>query len=273
MTQSGHRSESTRFGEVVGAEILQTLKRLDLAFFLAWSDTRTRYRRSTLGPFWLVLGTAIGVGGLGFVWSRLFQADASVFIPSLTIGLVVWYLLSSCLTESSSIFYNNRELLLNIPFASLLLSLQLLLRLLVNFAHNFLVVIAVLLIYPSNISPMAFLAIPGFLLVCFNLLWVAQLFGYVGARFRDLEPLLVAIMQPLFFLTPVIFRSEQLGTNSLIILLNPFAHWLSLIRDPLMGKAPEMSSWIISIAMAIAGWALALYVTDTSRRRLSYWVN
>lgn len=274
MTEPNRAANRTndRIG-VLANEIIPALKRIDLSLFLAWTDTRTRYRRSILGPFWLVLGTAIGVGGLGFVWSRLFDMEASVFVPSLTIGLVCWYLLSQSVVEAASVFVHNREMLLNMKVSSLQIALQLLLRHLVTLAHNLVVVVVVLAIYPANLGPQSLLAIPGLLLVCVNLLGIILFVGFFGARFRDLEPLLNAIVQPLFFVTPVIFRPEQLGSSSLILALNPFAYWLSLIRDPLMGTIPPLSTWLISAGMAILIWAAALTVVARKRPRLAYWVH
>lgn len=260
-------------GALVRHEVSEALKRLDLAFHLAWSDTRSRYRRSVLGPFWLVLGTLIGVGGLGFVWGTLFDVDRENFIPMLSIGLVTWYLLSASITEAASVFYANRDLLLNMPVSSLLVSMLLLLRQLINFAHNFVVVIVVLLIFPQHVTPTAFLAVPGLLLVSINLLWIIQFIGYFGARYRDLAPLLAAIMQPLFFLTPVLFRPGQLGASAIIVELNPLTYFLALVRDPLMGNVPPASAWLIVVFMAIAGWVAALMLTASKRHRLAYWVN
>lgn len=258
---------------ILADEIVPALKRADLAFYLAWSDTRTRYRRSVLGPFWLVLGTAIGVGGLGFVWSRLFEMDAAVFVPSLAIGLVCWYLLSQSVVEAASVFVQNRESLLNMKISSLQIALQLLLRHLVTFAHNLVVVVLVFLIYPPDLGWNMLLAVPGLLLVSFTLLGIIELVGFFGARFRDLEPLLGAVMQPLFFVTPVIFRPEQLGESHLILALNPFAYWLSLIRDPLMGATPTAATWLVSALMAVVIWAAALVMMARKRVRLAYWVH
>ena len=266
-------SSNGRALAILKAEFAGAFERLNLAFHIAWSDTRARYRRSVLGPFWLVLGTAIGVGGLGFVWSNLFDFDRSIFIPSLTVGLVVWYLLTGTIVGATAVFYHNRQLLLNMPVSSMLVSVQLILRELVNFAHNLVIVVIVLVIFPQPIGLTTLLVIPGLILVCINLLWVIQLIGYFGARFRDLEPLVSAIMQPLFFLTPVIFRPEQLGANAFILNLNPLAYWLSLIRDPIMGQAPTMLTWIVSILMAVLGWTAALYITAKKRHRLAYWIN
>jgi len=254
-------------------EVAGALSRLDLAFHLAWSETRSRYRRSVLGPFWLVLGTLIGVGGLGFVWGAIFDVDRATFIPSLSIGLVTWYLLSASVTESASVFYANRNLILNIPVSSLLVSILLLFRQLINFGHNLAVVVVALLIYPQHLSLSAFLALPGLVLVSINLLGVIQIAGYVGARYRDLGPLLNAIMQPLFFITPVLFRPEQLGRGAIITEFNPFTYWLSLIRDPLMGTAPSVFTWFVVITMTILCWMAVLAMTVTKRQRLAYWVN
>jgi ABC-type polysaccharide/polyol phosphate export permease len=254
-------------------ELIQAFKRLDLAFYLAWSDTRTRYERSVLGPFWLVLGTAIGVGGLGYVWSILFNVDRATFIPNLATGLVAWYFISGCIVESTSTFYTQRDLILNIPFSSLMLSILLLLRHMVNFGHNFIVIIGILIIYPSNLTPHTLLFIPGFFLVCLNLLWIIHVFGYFGARYRDLNPLVNAVMPLIFFITPVLFRANQLGSHAFIAYLNPLAFLLKLIRDPLTGNAPPLMVWVASSLMACLGWTAALWVTHHKRHRLTYWVH
>jgi len=254
-------------------ELFGAIKRLDLAFYIAWSDTRTRYRRSVLGPFWLVLGTAIGVVGLSYVWSTIFQIDRATFVPALTVSLIVWIFLSATITEATSVFYANREILLNIPTSSLLISLLLLLRQLVNFGHNFVVVVAVLVIYPQHVTASSLLAIPGFLLVCLNLIWIIQLLGYFGARYRDLSPLVAALMPLLFFITPVLFRPHQLGSSAHIAEWNPLSWFLSLIRDPLMGEVPPPGIWIAALLMACVGCWAAAVLTIRKRDRLAYWVH
>lgn len=254
-------------------ELADAWRRMDLVLHLAWTDTRTRYRRSFLGPFWLVLGTAIGVGGLGFVWSALFQVEPSEFVPWLTSGLVVWYLLSTTTIEAAGVFYHNRHMVLGLRVSTFTVSGQLLARNVVTFAHNMTVVVAVAIIFPGHLSMEVLLVVPGLALVCINLLWVIQVVGYLGARFRDLEPLISAVMQPLFFITPVLFRPGQLGDGAALIYLNPLAHWLTLIRDPLVGLAPTATAWGFSIATAVAGWLAALWMTGLKRNRLPFWVH
>lgn len=254
-------------------ELYGAATRMNFAFHLAWSDTKARYRRSVLGPLWLVIGTLIGVGGLGFVWSALFEIDRATFIPSLSIGLVTWMFMSGCLIEGAAVFYGSRGLILNVPVSSLLVSILLLFRQVINFSHNFLVVILVLMIYPQHLTWTVFLFVPGFLLVCINMLWIIQLVGYIGARYRDLSPLITAIMQPLFFITPVMFRPSQLGAKAFIADWNPFTYLLSIVRDPLMGVVPSVFTWLVVLIMTIVGWSAALAITVYKRNRLAYWVH
>src|SRR4051812_15884762 len=66
----------------------------------AWHDMVARYRRSWIGPFWLVLTTAIFVGALSVVYSTLFKMDIREYVPFVTIGVVVWSFISAVATES-----------------------------------------------------------------------------------------------------------------------------------------------------------------------------
>jgi ABC-type polysaccharide/polyol phosphate export permease len=254
-------------------DLREALARFPLALYFAWSDTKARYKRSVLGPFWLVLNTAIGVVGLGFVWSALLKANKTEFIPSLTIGLVVWQMLSGCLAEAPGIFYRQASQIKDINLPSFFISLQVVLRQLINAGHNFVVVIVIFIIFPGHISLTALLAIPGLIIVIVNLLWVTQLLGLIGARYRDLEPLVVAFLPILFFVSPVIYSAKQLGGDlEPLLLFNPLADWLGLIRDPIMGMTPTLGAYLYALAITAAGWLITLRTTSRKRHRLPYWI-
>ena len=80
----------SKFYATIRKEVTEAFGRFYLAVYLAWSDTRTRYRRSVLGPFWLVLGTAIGVGGLGISTKLLVPTGGAVVLAVSVIFFVFW---------------------------------------------------------------------------------------------------------------------------------------------------------------------------------------
>jgi len=245
---------------------------LPVSIYFAWSDTKARYKRSTLGPFWLVVGTAVGVAGLGLLWSEIFQLNKSQFIPSLTVGLVIWQFVSSSITESTSIFVRNASLIRNLPLPTFYFIAQNLFRHLINLGHNALVIFVVLLLYPSNLSIVSLLALPGLIILAVNLVCISVVFGFAGARYRDLEHLVSAFMPIFFFMTPVIFDPAQVGQRASLFIWNPMTHLIAIVRDPLLGRPPETVSYLVGMAGITLLLPLVMFLFSKCKQRLPFWV-
>jgi ABC-type polysaccharide/polyol phosphate export permease len=253
-------------------DLVAAWKRRQLAMYLAWSETVARYRRSTLGPLWLVLGTAVSVVGMGFIWSILLNQDMQSFIPSITGGLVIWQFIAGVITDSAGMFVRNSTMLVNIRMPVYLITFQAFGRHLINLAHNLVVVLAVFIIFPHYNSWVSLAALPGLLIVSINLIALMQLVGIIGARFRDLEPLIVSFFPILFFLSPVLYRPGQLGPAELVMAFNPIAHYIHIVRDPLLGVIPSVESYLIVLAMTAVTVLLSIWMTGSRAYRLPYWM-
>jgi ABC-type polysaccharide/polyol phosphate export permease len=71
----------------------------------------------------------------------------------------------------------------------------------------------------------------------------------------------------------VLWNPEQLqGRMGLVVQLNPLYHLMELLRAPLLGRAPELRTWLVVAASTIVGWALAMYLFGRFRRRIPYWL-
>jgi lipopolysaccharide transport system permease protein len=106
-----------------------------------------------------------------------------------------------------------------------------------------------------------------------NILWIALLLAVVTARYRDIQPLVGSILQVGMFVTPILWERQRLsGPLSVLVDYNPLYHCIEIVRAPLMGRAPELWTWIVLIVGAIAGWSVALYLFSRFRRRLPYWL-
>lgn len=254
------------------ADVIQSLKRGRVALYLALSDTRARYRRSVLGPLWLTLGTAVGVVGLGWLWSELLKIDRAFFIPSLAAGLIIWQVLAGCITESASIFVKQGSVIRNLQLPYYLHPLQLVLRHLVNFTHNLLVYIAVAMVLSVPVTWSTLLVVPGIILLFLNLAWIALFIGMLGARFRDIEYLLMTLVPLLFFISPVLYRPNYLPYSSNLIWLNPISHLIEIVRSPLLGAPPDWYVYATVCVMLISGWCITLALFNTRHNRIAYWV-
>lgn len=254
------------------ADIVQTFQCYRIITFMAFSDVKARYKRSVLGPLWLTLGTAGGSAGLGFIWSELFRVDATTFVPTLTAGLILWQFISGIITESTVLFSRQASIIRNLSLPLAIHPAQLLLRHLINLAHNAPVFFIVALALGSPLTLTTLLALPGLLLLTLNLLWLALFIGLIGARFRDIE-YLVAMVMPLFMLiSPVFFRPNYLPFSEHIIWFNPFSHFIEIVRFPLLGSTPPIFVVEIHLAMLVVGWGVTLWLFNRQHHRVAFWV-
>jgi lipopolysaccharide transport system permease protein len=239
---------------------------------LGWHDIRQRYRRSLIGPFWLTLSMGIMVGTLGVLYSGLFRQPIRDYMPHLALGFIVWGLISSLILESGTAFVTAQAVIRQVRSPLSVHVFRTIWRNLIIFGHNFLVyvvVAAALGIWPG---PAALLALPGLLLICLNGLWTGLLLGLLCARFRDIQSLVANFVQILFFLTPIIWKADQLGNRIGLARLNPFYHLVEIVRLPLLGQVPDWTSWAASIGVTLAGWATTLGLYARFRGRIAYWV-
>ena len=145
-------------------------------------------------------------------------------------------------------------------------------RQLINFGHNFLVVAIVMAIYVRDWSLIQLLFFPGLFLVCVNLLWIVTILAMLGARFRDLDPLISSTMPMMFFLSPVIYRPEYLPPDSLLIICNPLAYFIIAIREPLQGIMPLPYVYGGLVLMAMIGWVSAIRLLAHRYSRIAFWL-
>ena len=253
-------------------DIIETCKRWHFVFYMAWSDIRARYKRSVLGPGWITISTAVGVVGLGFIWSELFHQDRSTYIPTLTVGLIFWQFISGCITESGGILGRQSNTIRNFNLPLSMYSAQLVLRQSINLAHSLPLFFIVVLVVgrPWSINMMLF--IPNFLLVAANLYWMTLLIGILGARFRDLEYFISMIMPLMMFISPVMFRPNALPFSARYIWLNPLADMIEIVRAPLLGEMTPSFLYGANIGLLLVGSTVTLLLFNAKRNRIAFWV-
>lgn len=258
--------------ETTKSELLEVLKRYRVVVNLSWDNIKVRYARSVIGPFWLVLATAISALGLGYIWSTLFNQDKEIFIPALCVGLIIWQFISTCILEAPNCYVENTAIIKNTVNSILIFPLITIIRNLIIFVHNFIIVAIIFLIYPPDINYHTLLLIPGIILVIGNLIWMVGILGFLGARYRDIAPAITSMMTIVFFLSPVIYKPDQLGLKAYLMWLNPFTYLISLIRDPLTGHSSPLFSYAISTTALLVGYFAFALMIEKYKYKLPYWL-
>jgi ABC-type polysaccharide/polyol phosphate export permease len=141
------------------------------------------------------------------------------------------------------------------------------------FLHNLSIYVLVCIYGGVQVTWATLLVVPGFALLCLNLAWIATLLGAACARFRDLLQLVGNLLQISMFLTPIFWSPDQLkGKMSLLADFNPLYHLIVIVREPLLGKAPEPLHWLVAVLITLVGWAATVVMMSKFRHRIVYWL-
>ena len=162
---------------------------------LGWNDILQRYRRSVLGPFWLTTSTAIMVIALGVVYAELFNQAIDDFLPFFCVGLLVWNLMASYLTEGGTLFTGSESYIKQISLPYSVYVYRSSWAKLIIFAHNFVIYIGVLIYFRIWPGAVGLLAIPGLAIVVLNGTVANLTIGIVSARFRDIPQVIASVVQ------------------------------------------------------------------------------
>jgi ABC-type polysaccharide/polyol phosphate export permease len=241
--------------------------------YFAWQDIKQRYRRSTLGPVWLTLSMGIQILTMGLLVTWLMQSSYERTFPFVCSGLVLWALVQGIVIEGSATFVSAARFFLQVrhPFSVYLA--QMVWRNVIVAAHNFVIYIVVAIIYMVVPDPIGILLFPvALVLVVLCVSSFALIAAVVSARFRDFPMILTSILQVLFWLTPIIYMPAQLGRRRLLVEANPFTHMVAIMRDPLLGNPPDLTSWLVVVGLTIVGWAVAFLFFARFRSRIVYWM-
>ena len=112
---------------------------------------------------------------------------------------------------------NGKHYLKEIPLNRGIFIFQTLYRNIIVLAHNIVIVFIVLIIFKYNIINEIPLFILGFILLCWNLMWIMTLLAVICARYRDLPQIVASFLQVIFYITPILFKKEMLNKYPLLI--------------------------------------------------------
>lgn len=255
------------------AEFWEGLLSWRLWLRLGIHDIRIRYRRTYLGPFWITLSTSANFIAFGMLFSAVLKNDVTHFLPYLAGGLVSWTAINAMAGEGPQIFLDAQNVINSLRVPLTVHVLRCLVRNAVIFLHSCLAAIAALLILGGKLSAdhlLLLVSVPLFLWVLFA---GTLILSILGARFRDLGPIVTMGMQFVFFVTPIIWTPDDLPlARKWWVGINPAYHLIEIVRQPLLGRAPAPVSWMVATGSGLLLGMAAYGLFCLFRRRIAYWL-
>lgn len=253
-------------------DVRSALSRLNLVRTLIAISFLQRYHGVLRGAFWTILLTTGTACGLGLIYSRVLNADMHEYFPFVTIGIVVWGLISGLLNDGAGVFVGAANTFNETPIPKSLFVIRIVGMALVTFAFKLVVIVAVLA-YSRNIPSVqdVLVALLGLLLLLWSAGWFALAWGTLAARFQDLIQTTSVGLTFAFFVTGVFWDPARLGEYTWIVHINPLYHYINIIRGPLLDGPGVGLSFAVAGACAAGATIFGALVFGYFARRISYW--
>ncbi|HEY2566579.1 MAG TPA: ABC transporter permease [Candidatus Aquirickettsiella sp.] len=254
-------------------DLAEAFKSWRIWLLLAWHEVKLRYRRSTLGPFWITISMAITIYTMGVLYGHLFKMDLTVYYPFLATGILGWNLISLIVNDATMTFVNADQFIKQMKQPYLFFLFQSVTRNFIIFFHNILVLVPLILFFHLKINAYTLFIVVSLLILWINAVSYSTILALLGTRFRDIPILVASLIQVVFFLTPIMWSPTILPVRyHYIIDLNPFAQFMELFRNPLLGTLPSNYTLVTTLGLTILGIFFAFIIFSRYRARIAYWL-
>ncbi len=229
----------------------ESIRYRSLLYNLTKTHLKVRYRNSVLGVLWSLLNPLLMMLVFSIIFGKLMpREDIRQYPVFFLIGLLPWQFFSGGLMSGTVSATNNSPMIKKIYFPRELLPTSAMLTNLVNFGLAFLVLVVFL--YASGLGlTIHALWVPVILVTQMLLiLGLGMFLSALNVFYRDVLMILDVLLLAMFFMTPIIYPLEWLGTEQTI---------MGITFEPAV-----VMRWLNPMASIIDGYRTVLWGTTTS---------
>jgi ABC-type polysaccharide/polyol phosphate export permease len=273
------QSETAFPASVIGAaiagfeELLGGIRHWRVSHLIGVRDLRHRYARSKLGQLWLTLSAAIMIGVLGAVYSLLFNQPIHELMPFIGVSLIIWNYLSQVLIDCTSILVNQGNLYRNQKMNFSVSIYSVIYKNTIMLAHSLIIIVVLIVVFDVPVNWYLLQIVPAFGLTLIAMVWLGYLIAMTCVRYRDIIQVITTWLTVIFYISPVMWKPDFLPRQyHSIIEFNPFAQFLEILRNPLLGQPVSSYAWLSTTVIALGGGLITLAVIGRYQRRIIYWM-
>jgi len=227
----------------------QLIGRKELIQNLVVRTLKVRYKNSALGFLWSLLNPLLMMVIYCFFISIIGRFEPELLTQLIT-GVIFWQFVVMCSSDAVNAIAGYPNLIKKTYFPRHVLPFSMVLANLINYMLSLIVLLVILAVLSivlktgfdlSNI----WLLLPALLLQTILIIGIALAVSAGNVFFRDIEHIIGTALLALFFISPILYRLQDVQ-NKLgpflynIYLLNPFASLVTLHRRAFLGDMVEL---------------------------------
>lgn len=235
-------------------------------------DIRGKYKASFLGVLWSFINPLLQVLVYAIVFPYIMKVQTENYLIFLICGIIPWTWFTTVISQGSGIFVYNSNLIKKVYFPREILPISTVTAGLINFFISCIIILIFVLLGGCGISwHLIFLPFIALIQYIFSLALVF-LISALNVYIRDIEYIVVFILNMLFYATPVLYSYEMFAGTNLIWLfrLNPMAHLINAYRDIFYVHAmPKIGNLMIVFGVSILLLVICYFIFKKLEKRFA----
>lgn len=223
-------------------------------------EIRGRYKQSFLGVLWSFLNPLLQLLVYSVVFGALLAGGDDTYYIYVCVGLIPWTFFTTTVTQGTLSVIINDNIVKKVYFPREILPISSVISGAINFLISTIIILAFVLISGIGFTKFILLYPVILLIQCILLLGISFILSAITIYIRDLEHIISVFLMAAFYITPIVYKLDQMPENLRIIMqLNPMTHIINAYRDIFYyQQMPNMQSlgilFAISFVLMIVGY-------------------
>ena len=256
--------------------ILDSIKNYDLWLTLAITKIRVRFIRTALGPIWEILGTTIFLIFISFVWSKLWGDTFFNFFCYLYSGFIIWKAISSIIGDGTYLFSDTYSTCFeNININPFVFCMSHTAKNFIVLVMNFPILIFILYLNESIDLASWIWLIYYFLVFFISGVAASFILAVFCLKFRDLQFSIIVALQLIFFMTPVIWKIDQLSDKAQRFIIEPnlLYHYIEFFRSIVLYGVINFKSLLIISTTTLVLVLISFILYKNVNKKIIFWIS
>lgn len=255
------------------ADFAKALRTPQIWLGLGFQDFLDQYSRAYFGVAWAIVQPALWIFAISLFFRPLVGSDPGFYMAYISVGIVAYNFITSSLTDGGNAFIRRGGLIQNFALPLFSHIFRDTAKATVRLLLQALIVVAVFIYYGIGLSQHAWQLLPAFGILLVACVGTSLLISVATAWSGDLQHAISSVMRLVFFATPIIWLiPDEPGLRKTLAHLNPFTHFIEIVRAPLLGSETPYFSWVFVVIITGTIVVLALFAGRIFGRRVPYWV-
>ena len=217
-------------------------------------DIRGKYKASFLGVLWSFVNPLLQVLVYAIVFPYIMRVQTDNYLIFLICGIIPWTWFTTAIMNGANCITINGDLIKKVYFPREILPISIVTSGMINFLISCVIILLFVLFGGLGISWhlvfLPFVVLIQYIICLAGAFLISSLNVYV----RDVEYLVVFIINMLFYATPVLYSVDMFEGSWLmwIFRLNPMAHIINAYRDIFyVHTVPNMFNLFVLLAIGL----------------------